>query len=197
MLIFYKDRDLTFFTSIHRRIPLHLSYTIQTLMKNFMFICATVLTVSACTSDVNVAEDLAVGIEQEVEKTEVHPNQLLTMEVEGMVCKMGCGGSIRKGLKATKGVSDVKFDFVEDRVSNIATISFDTNIISAEEMVKIVTELNDGQFKVGSISSEDLQAVSTVEEHNSGSTEDPVIEISTSRVKMPNLLDLFSGLFTH
>ena len=166
-------------------------------MKNFMFVFATALTLSACSSDVKVADNSGSETEQEVEKAVVHANRVLSMEVEGMVCKMGCGGSIRKGLKATEGVSDVKFDFEEDRASNVATISFDKNIITVDEMVKIVTELNDGQFKVGSISSESINEITTSVESTKESHEEAVIEMTSSRVEMPNLLDLFSGLFTH
>lgn len=159
-----------------------------------MFVCASALVLTACSTDTTVAENSAPEVKVE-EKVAVNANRVLTMEVEGMVCKMGCGGSIRKGLKGTDGVADVKFDFEEDRAIDIATISFDKNIVTVDEMIKIVSEMNDGQFKVGSTSSEDLHEVSTVEESSSSSAEEAVLEVSTSHVEIPNLLDLFSSLF--
>lgn len=164
-------------------------------MKNFMFIFATALVFTACTNDTKVAENTAPEVKVE-EKIAVNANRVLTMEVEGMVCKMGCGGSIRKGLKGTNGVSDVKFDFEEERAIDIATISFDKNIVTLDEMIKIVSEMNDGQFKVGETSSKDLHEVSTNEESKESSTEESVIEVSSTSVEIPNLLDLFSSLFT-
>ena len=166
-------------------------------MKSFMFVFAVSLTLSACTADVKIVENSINEVEQEAETAEIHANRVLTMEVEGMVCKMGCGGSIRKGLLAAKGVSEVKFDFEDDRVSNVAEISFDKNSITADEMIKIVSELNEGQFKVGSVDSEAIFETKTIETSTTESSEGSVVEVSSSHIEMPNLLDLFSGLFTH
>ena len=114
-----------------------------------------------------------------------------------MVCKMGCGGSIRKGLMSTNGVSEVKFDFEDDRTSNEAVISFDKNSITADEMVKIVTALNSGQFHVGSMHSDTLIEVKTIETNTTESSKESVIEVSSSHIEMPNLLDLLSGVFAY
>ncbi|MEJ6777059.1 MAG: hypothetical protein QNK85_07020 [Crocinitomicaceae bacterium] len=163
-------------------------------MKFFMFFFTTALTLSACSGDVEVSKNSNNQIEQEAE---VHANRILTMEVEGMVCKMGCGGTIRKGLKAMTGISEIQFDFEDDRSSNLATVSFDKNIITADEMVKIVTGLNEGQFKVGSISSESLYETTIIENKITESYEESALEMTSSQVAIPNLLDLFSGFFTH
>lgn len=166
-------------------------------MKIFMFFFTITLTLSACSGDVEVAKNSNNQIEKEAEKAEVHANRILTMEVEGMVCKMGCGGTIRKELKAMTGVSEVHFDFEDDRISNTAKISFDKNIITVDEMVKGVTGLNEGQFKVGSISSESLYETTIIENKTIELYEESALEMTSSQVEMPNLLDLFSVLFTH
>ena len=79
-------------------------------MKNSLFIVVTALVLSSCSTESNNANNTS---EKEVEeKTEaVIPNRMLTMEIDGMVCQMGCGGSIRKELKAIGGISSVEFDF--------------------------------------------------------------------------------------
>jgi copper chaperone CopZ len=166
-------------------------------MKNFMFVFVVSLTLSACNNDAKVVENSTNELAQEAETAEIHVNRVLTMEVEGMVCKMGCGGSIRKGLLAAEGVSEVKFDFEDDRVFNLAKISFDKNSVTADEMIKIVTELNDGQFKVGSVDSEAVFETKTIETSTTESSEESVVEVLSSHIEMPNLLDLFSGLLTH
>ncbi len=164
-------------------------------MKNFMFVFAVALVFTACSDENKVAESSTTEVNVE-QKIAVNANRVLTMEVEGMVCKMGCGGSIRKGLNATDGVAEVKFDFEEDRAIDVATISFDKNIVTVDEMIKIVSEMNDGQFRVGEISSKDLHEVLTNENSEMTSAEEPMIEVSSSRVEIPNLLDLFSSIFT-
>ena len=166
-------------------------------MKNFMFVFAISVALSACSNDVKLVKNLTNELEKESGIAEITANRILTMEVEGMVCKMGCGGSIRKGLMAANGISEVKFDFEDDRISNIAVISFDKSSITADEMIKIVTELNDGQFNVGSVSSEASFETKTIETGTAESSEESIIEVSLSHIEMPNLLDLFSGLFTY
>ena len=157
----------------------------STLMKKILL--------SACSS-----EKLGKTVEKttvETAKVDVNPNQLLTMEIDGMVSQLGCGGSIRKGLKETNGVASVEFEFEEERKTNVAKIAYDKSIVSSEELIKVVSNLNEGQFLVGTVSFEDVvtptKATKTSSTRNS---EEPKVEVSSSYVKLPNLLDLFSGL---
>lgn len=83
-------------------------------------------------------------------------NKLLTFEIEGMTCVMGCGGSIRKELAETNAVEKCEFDFEADRKTNIVTVSYDEKKTSAKELIKIVTKMNDGQFTVGSSEEKDV-----------------------------------------
>ncbi len=162
-------------------------------MKKFIFVASLGVILSACSTDVapeNTPET------EEIAAAEVHPNQVLTMEIDGMVCQMGCGGSIRKGLKGTNGVASVEFDFEEERKTNIAKIAFDKSIVTSEELIKVVADLNDGQFLVGTVSFEDV-AVS-VKSNKTKKLKDgdnsSKVDVSSSTIKFPNLLDVFSGL---
>lgn len=162
-------------------------------MKMLIFVLSTSLLISAC-SDEKIVEQTPVVTKEKI--VEVHPNQILTMEIDGMVCQMGCGGSIRKGLKETKGVSSVEFDFQEERKTNVAKVAYDKSIVSSEELIQIVSNLNEGQFLVGTVSFEDVSIpTKTTKTSSTKQKEDPKIEVSSSPyVKLPNLLDLFSGL---
>jgi len=163
-------------------------------MKKLAFILSATVLFSACSSE-KTSENVENTAETVV--AVVQPNQILTMEIDGMVCKMGCGGSIRKGLKETNGVATVEFDFEEERKTNIAKITYDKSIVSSEELVKIVSKLNDGQFLVGTISFEDysepVKATKTSTTKNN-TEENPNVEVSSTSLKFPNLFDLFSGL---
>ena len=162
-------------------------------MKKFIFVASLGVILSACSTDVapeNTPET------EEIATAEVQPNQVLTMEIDGMVCQMGCGGSIRKGLKGTNGVASVEFDFEEERKTNIAKIAFDKSIVTSEQLIKVVADLNDGQFLVGTVSFEDV-AVS-VKSNKTKKLKDgdnsSKVDVSSSTIKFPNLLDVFSGL---
>ena len=84
-------------------------------------------------------------------------NKLISMEIEGMTCVMGCGASIRKELYTTNAVSSVEFDFKEGRKINTAKIAFDSAKISSDEMVSIISKMNEKQFSLGKISEEEYK----------------------------------------
>lgn len=156
-------------------------------------VISSLIILGACSSEPEVKHLRTEHISTQ-KKLAVVPNHILTMEVEGMTCEMGCGGSIRKELKATGGVSRVEFDFVEGRKVQSARISFDDKKVTQKEMVKIVTTMNDKQFKVGKSSTENIEqsmhscteSTPDCEEHN--------VEISESEFAIPNLIDILSGI---
>jgi copper chaperone CopZ len=83
-------------------------------------------------------------------------NQKITFEVEGMVCKMGCGGSIRKALLETKSVSQVDVDYQDDRTKQIVSVFYNKSQINKSAIVKLLETINDKQFKIAVI---DEQAI--------------------------------------
>jgi copper chaperone CopZ len=93
-----------------------------------------------------------VEVANKVEKKEtpvaVNANKTISLNIEGMVCEMGCGSSIRKALKDTKAVDRCSFDFKDERKVNVATIAFDSTAITKDKIVSIISTLNDKQFKV-------------------------------------------------
>ncbi|MFT5780506.1 MAG: copper chaperone CopZ [Crocinitomicaceae bacterium] len=136
----------------------------------------------------------------------VIPNRLLTVEVDGMVCEMGCGGTIRKGLKGADGVANCSFDYEEGRAVNTATIEFDKELISADKISTLIASLNDGQFTIGESSTSGLEQLkeNSVESSKVDKTKEVIVEkpapinmsSSSTGFEMPNILDLFSGLLT-
>lgn len=151
----------------------------------------------------NQSENKVIRTEH-VEKNEskkeiVVPNRELTMEVSGMTCVMGCGSSIRKELYQTKGVSEVEFDFEEERETNIAKIKFDKNIVSVDEMVNIVNTMNENQFTVGKTESNSFETeyTNTNEEHPSSSKENEKEVIKTSSsFKINSFIPLLTKFLT-
>ncbi|NRA13135.1 MAG: heavy-metal-associated domain-containing protein [Crocinitomicaceae bacterium] len=175
--------------------------------KNLFVIAILSVSLVACESAVEPTKDDQAKTEKKQEKKKekevikiaVEANRVLTMDLDGMVCSMGCGGSIRKGLNATGAVADCDFDFENDRVTNVATIQFDKDKITADEIVKIVSEINDGQFAVGKTSSEEFVSESKVNEVGTSSSRPSHAKIkvlSNTSFRVPNIFDLFSGLLS-
>ena len=90
--------------------------------KNLFVIAILSVSLVACESAVEPTKDDQAKTEKKQEKKKekevikiaVEANRVLRMDLDGMVCSMGCGGSIRKGLNATGAVADCDFDFEND-----------------------------------------------------------------------------------
>ncbi len=87
----------------------------------------------------------------------VNANRLLTVEVEGMSCEMACGGSLRMNLKATGAIDRVKFDFTDGRKIQTASIAYDDTQITETEILKLIENMNEHQFKTHKHSTEELK----------------------------------------
>ena len=140
--------------------------------------------------------------------TDVKSNRLLSIEIEGMTCVMGCGASIRKELFSTNAVSSVEFDFKEGRKSNTAKIAFDKDKITVDKIVELLSKLNEKQFKIGATSSEEYNTKTSSKccpeksscptaENCASESADCKIESSTSKIEMPNFLNLLSRFFVN
>jgi copper chaperone CopZ len=105
------------------------------------------LVLSACDQTKSSKQVLTVKQTQE-QKSVVKSNTKITFEVEGMVCKMGCGGSIRKNLLQAGGVERVQVDFVEEAKSQEITVHYDSTLTDVVQLKKRIEQTNDGQFTV-------------------------------------------------
>jgi copper chaperone CopZ len=117
-------------------------------------------------------------------------NETLVTEVEGLVCSMGCGGSIRKELKSTGAVSRVEVDFDEEKEKQTVKITYDNRLISKKEIVDRIEKLNKGQFTVSVIGSTFIEN-STIEKKSS---EEPKVNVSETTFEVPSLLDILSSI---
>lgn len=102
--------------------------------------------------DIATPEQVKVENNQQI----VHPNKMLTAEITGMTCEQGCGGSIRKNLKATGGVSKVEYDFVIDAEKQVCRIFFDSTKISEGKISEVVNTINEEQFKIKVLGIQDV-----------------------------------------
>ena len=119
-------------------------------MKNLFLVFAVALfaITTSCSSETKTENTVATEQEKEA-VTKPVANQEMTIEVMGMVCEKGCGGSIRKEMKATNGVTGCSFDFEDEREVNVATIAYDDSKISEDEIILALTTMNEHQFTVG------------------------------------------------
>lgn len=124
---------------------------------------------------------------------------VLNVEINGMVCEMGCGSAIRKELYKTDAVKQVDFDFKMGRDVNTAKVYFDNSKLSEEEILKILTNINNNQFTLGNKEVTSISENKQVEESTTNASVPVNTAISISKnnsifsFEMPNLIDLFLG----
>lgn len=120
--------------------------------KNMRLIFILSLLLFACSDD--ASNDSS---SKKSELTEVKtPNKLCVADVEGMVCKMGCVASIKKELRAVKGVSDVQIDFIEDESIQEVKISYNDQNVNESKIQSTIESINNNQFSISAIRTENL-----------------------------------------
>ena len=118
----------------------------------------------SCSSEPKLLRTESINISETGPEREQNPDTDLTLEISGMTCVMGCGGSISSALIKTGSVANCDFDFKEGRKMNTAQISYNSSEISAEEIKKIISELNDKQFTTGDSTETKIQTIEKIEE---------------------------------
>jgi copper chaperone CopZ len=120
--------------------------------KNMRLIFVLSLLLFSCSED--ASNDAS---SKKSELTEVKtPNKLCVADVEGMVCKMGCVASVKKELRAVKGVSDVQIDFKEDQPIQEVKISYNDQNVDESKIQSTIESINNNQFSISNIRTENL-----------------------------------------
>jgi copper chaperone CopZ len=82
---------------------------------------------------------------------QVKANTAIDFGVKGMVCQMGCGGSIRKALKETCAVERVEVNYLDSLEEQTIKVHYDRQKIAPKQMLHILSKINDQQFSVRTI----------------------------------------------
>ena len=120
-------------------------------MKTFIFVLLSLIIFNSCNSEPKeiIVKKERVNTTKKTQK--VIPNKCLKVKVTGMMCEMGCGGSIRTELKAGGGIDRVIYDFKDGDKEQIAEIRYDDRITDQSKIVKLIEVIQDGKFKVAQV----------------------------------------------
>lgn len=122
-------------------------------------------------------------------------NEIADFEITGMVCKMGCGGAIRKELYASEFVDQVDIDFDEEAPSNKIAVHFNNSKISKEKIKEIIESINEGQFSAEFISSKLKKEITSSETSSApGNMNEKTFKAEDKSFSFPNLTDLLNSL---
>tara|TARA_R110002072_G_scaffold232309_1_gene389672 strand:+ start:23117 stop:23614 length:498 start_codon:yes stop_codon:yes gene_type:complete len=161
-------------------------------MKNPVYIILLSAFLFACQSGEHNSNNDSI-VHEVSENEVVVPNYVATIEIDGMACVMSCGGSIKKALRKTDGVSSMEFDFEADRETNILTVSFSDGMVTIEEIKSIISDLNNKQFTIGKVSSKSIHKNTATNQKDCPYKERTQIETVSTSFEMPSLLDILSS----
>ena len=69
------------------------------------------------------------------------------LEIEGMMCEIGCAAKIKKELLELEGVSSVIIDFAKDRETHFAIVEYDPRVSNAiSNLYSTVNNIADGRL---------------------------------------------------
>ena len=108
--------------------------------------------------------------------------------IEGMVCAMGCAGTIQKDVASLSGVVVSSVDYEAGK----AHFEYNQSIVSEKEIIAKIEGIGDGQYKVKEwnekkVSEEDLEIEDEVE---SDEGEKTITDVSLPSFEIPNLFTL-------
>ena len=103
------------------------------------------LVLNSCEQSISSKQQVKVN---DIQKNPVIANAEVAFEVKGMVCKMACGGSIRKTLIHSGAVERVDINFVEEAKSQEVIVHYDSTKLTPTALKNLIEKTNDGQFTV-------------------------------------------------
>jgi len=112
----------------------------------FVFALATSLFVSCKKNETTNSDAPEASAKKEVAAA-VKP-ETASFTIDGMTCPEGCAKTIEKKLSEMNGVQNAKVDFDKKQ----ATVNFDLDKLTSDDLVKAVETTGDGQtYKVSNV----------------------------------------------
>ena len=103
-------------------------------LRSFLVIIIASLTFTSC----------VINVEKKEEKKEVVAAKMETvsLHVSGMTCEIGCAKTIQSKLTKKDGIAKAKVVFTD----SIATVDFDSNKVSKQEIITFIDGIAGGEL---------------------------------------------------
>ncbi len=118
-----------------------------------------VLFILICSCGHDTTSNARLNKPEKTEETQatVKADHIAVVQITGMVCKMGCGGAIRKDLKQMKGISKVEVDYEEDREVQLVKVFYDKEQVNSTGIADRIEQVNKQQFQIVELKTERLK----------------------------------------
>ena len=94
----------------------------------------------------NIPHDKATPVFTEVHRKGPETRRTLKLEIEGMMCEVGCASKIKKELLEQDAVSSVIIDFDKERETDYAIVEYDPKANTEFNIYSSVNMIADGQL---------------------------------------------------
>jgi Cu+-exporting ATPase len=112
-------------------------------MKNLIFAIPFLL--FACGTD---ADTTATESEVVIAKEDIKADSKIQLEIGGMTCEMGCVSTIRNRVTQMKGSTTFEMDFDKERETDFAIVSFDSRLLTEEDIKTEIESIAQGFYSV-------------------------------------------------
>lgn len=123
----------------NQRIPQLNPILIMKLSHSILTLALTSVIFVGCKDTASAPNDVAATAKKEV--TVAKNPETAKIHIEGMTCEIGCAKAIEENLAKMNGVQQAKVDFDKKE----ATINFDLDVLTADDLVKAIEATADGK----------------------------------------------------
>jgi copper chaperone CopZ len=129
-----------------------------------------------------------MGCGNTTDSENVMANASTSMKISGMTCEEMCAGRIEDKISRMSGVKSCEVDFENE----IATVFYDKKKVDIDEVILKVGDMNDGQYGVSEVKTENIE--NTNSDINSGGGSETGQIITAPSFELPNLADYFRNI---
>ena len=101
----------------------------------FLVLAVVSLSLASCKKE-------AEKVEVKTEVAKIAKMETVSLNISGMTCEIGCAKTIQSKLSKKEGVADAKVIFTD----SIATIKFDANKLSSEDLTSFINGIAGGDL---------------------------------------------------
>ncbi len=111
-----------------------------------ILLVSIIVALTICSCGESVTHEKATPVFSEVHKKGPETRRTLKLEIEGMMCEVGCASKIKKELLEQEAVSSVIIDFDKERDTNFAIVEYDPKGNTEANIYNCVNMIADGKL---------------------------------------------------
>lgn len=117
------------------------------------------------------------------------------IDIMGMACQMNCVNKVNTSITGLEGVKDCSIDFDPDAEIDRATVTFDPNKVSENQLIEAVTGIADGAYSILTINVVEAKSDANSSDSSDDGESASLNDNTSSSLTLPNIIEVFYSLF--